>query len=82
MNLANVHLADRSIAALRKYLREQGFMDEIVFRRIYDVVVKTVLSIEVTVSSAVERFVQDRHNCFSLLGFVPEVSCRCRQPRL
>lgn len=45
-------------------------MDEIVFRRIYDVVVKTILSIEVTVSSAVERFVQDRHNCFSLLGFV------------
>lgn len=58
-----------SLQALRKAFREQGIDDGAIFKRIEDVVIKTILSAEQTIFNACEQYVPGRNNCFELLGF-------------
>eukprot|EP00742_Colponemidia_sp_Colp-10_P009226 GILJ01010045.1.p1 GENE.GILJ01010045.1~~GILJ01010045.1.p1 ORF type:complete len:1156 (-),score=172.77 GILJ01010045.1:144-3611(-) len=58
-----------SLAALRRWLQEEGVDDVQVFEQIQDVVIKTILSVESIVHSACQMFVPYRNNCFELFGF-------------
>ena len=58
-----------SLQALRKAFREQGIDDQAIFKRIEDVIIKTILSAEATIFNACEQYVPHRNNCFELLGF-------------
>jgi len=58
-----------SLQALRKAFREQGIDDQAIFKRIEDVIIKTILSGEATIFNACEQYVPHRNNCFELLGF-------------
>lgn len=55
--------------ALRDYLRQQGHDVATAWARIDDLIIKSVLSIENTVFSAMEMSVPYRTNCFEVLGF-------------
>ena len=54
---------------MREYLKGQGYDVASIWTRIDDVIVKTILSIENTVFSAIEMNVPYRTNCFEILGF-------------
>ena len=58
-----------SISGLRKALRDQGIDDQVIFKRIDDIVIKTIISAEPLLNNAFEMFVPHRNNCFELLGF-------------
>lgn len=58
-----------SISGLKKVLREQGIDDVALFKRIDDIVIKTIISAEPILNNAFEMFVPHRNNCFELLGF-------------
>lgn len=59
-----------SLVALRKAFREQGLDDSAIFKKIEDVVIKTILSAENIIFNAVQQYVSyPRTNCFELLGF-------------
>ena len=54
---------------MRKHLRNAGVDDELIWRKIEDIVVKTLISAEPYLNNGVEMFVPHRTNCFELLGF-------------
>ena len=58
-----------SLGGLRKVLREKGIDDSMIFRKIEDIIVKTIISAEPILNNAFEMFVPHRNNCFELLGF-------------
>ena len=58
-----------SLQTLRKTLREQGIDDSVIFRKIEDICIKTVLSAEPFMFQAMANNVPQRDNCFELLGF-------------
>ena len=58
-----------SLQALRKAFREQGIDDVSIFKKIEDVIIKTILSAENVIFNACEQYVPFRNNCFELLGF-------------
>lgn len=39
------------------------------WKKIEDIIIKTILSVEPIIFSAVEQYVPNRNNCFELLGF-------------
>jgi len=58
-----------TFAALRKQLGAMGVDGEKLFKRIEDIVIKTIVSAEPILNNACEMFVPFRQNCFELLGF-------------
>ena len=58
-----------SLIALKKYFAAAGIRDDIVWSRIEEIIIKTVLSIEPIIRSSCEMYVPYRGNCFELLGF-------------
>ena len=58
-----------SIKGLRKVLKERGIDDITLFKKIEDIVIKTIISAEPLLNNAFEMFVPHRNNCFELLGF-------------
>lgn len=58
-----------SLAALRKELGLMGIDSDSLFRKIEDIVLKTIISSEPILNNAFEMFVPHRSNCFELLGF-------------
>lgn len=58
-----------SLSAFKDYLTLMGFNTKVIFERIEDLLIKTVLSIENVTFSAFEMNVPYRNNCFELLGF-------------
>ncbi|CDW91499.1 tubulin-tyrosine ligase family protein [Stylonychia lemnae] len=59
-----------SLVALKKAFREQGIDEQMIFKKIEDVVIKTILSAESVIFNAVSAQVPfPRTNCFELLGF-------------
>ena len=59
----------QSLAAVRKHLRNAGIDDELIWRKIEDIVIKTLISAEPYLNNGFEMFVPHRTNCFELLGF-------------
>ena len=58
-----------TFAALRKELISMGVDYVKLFKRIEDIVIKTIVSAEPILNNAFEMFVPYRQNCFELLGF-------------
>jgi len=59
-----------SYAALRSYFNSQNIdFEKVIESQIYDVVVKTFISIKSSVALAMEKCVPFRGNCFELFGF-------------
>jgi len=58
-----------SLKALREFLRENHINDFELWDKIKDIVVKTIISMESTVTAGFEMFVPYRDSCFELLGF-------------
>lgn len=58
-----------SLGAFLRYLRSRGKDTAALMMRIEDVVIKTILSVEVPVATACKMFMPFRGNCFELYGF-------------
>ena len=58
-----------SLPALRDYLEKAGYDVSLIWSRIEDLIIKTIISIENTVYHSVEMTVPYRDNCFEVLGF-------------
>ena len=58
-----------SLSALRNALRAQGIDDTVIWRKIEDICIKTVISAEPFMFQAFKANVPHRDNCFELLGF-------------
>ncbi|KAL8565160.1 hypothetical protein ACOMHN_003947 [Nucella lapillus] len=58
-----------SMGALLRYLRSIGKDTAALMMRIEDVVIKTLLSVELSIATACKMFMPYRGNCFELYGF-------------
>lgn len=58
-----------SISALSAYFHSHNLDFSPIWHRIKEIVVKTIISIESTVSAGVEMYVSSSNSCFELLGF-------------
>ena len=58
-----------SVSAVMRHLESMGADTTLIWSKIYDLIVKTVLSIEQTVVENVHKFGLNRGNCFDLFGF-------------
>jgi hypothetical protein len=57
-----------SLTALNKHLEQLGIDNDILWSKIYDVILKSLISIDGHVQSQLKKL-QSRNNCFELLGF-------------
>lgn len=57
------------MASLKDYMRVNGINVELLFDKIDDMIVKTIISIESQIFSSFEMQVPYRGNCFEVLGF-------------
>lgn len=55
--------------ALKDYLKKSNIDATLIWTRIEDLIIKTIISIENKVFSAMEMSVPYRDNCFEILGF-------------
>jgi len=58
-----------SITALRRKMQAIGIDHERIFKKIEDIIIKTILAGENVINNATEMFVPYPNNCFELLGF-------------
>jgi hypothetical protein len=58
-----------SISALRRKIASFGVDDSQLFKKIDDIILKTMISGESIINNATEMFVPYANNCFELLGF-------------
>ncbi|XP_070181394.1 tubulin polyglutamylase TTLL5-like isoform X10 [Littorina saxatilis] len=58
-----------SMGAMLRYLRSMGRDTAALMMRIEDVVIKTLLSVELSIATACKMFMPYRSNCFELYGF-------------
>eukprot|EP00913_Durusdinium_trenchii_P010385 g9736.t1 len=58
-----------SLSALNKHLRCIGVDVNLMWVRIMDLIVKTLLSVEPAISSKTKQLIGNRENCFELYGF-------------
>ncbi|XP_050404221.1 tubulin polyglutamylase TTLL5 [Patella vulgata] len=58
-----------SLGALLRYLRSEGKDTAALMMRIEDVIMKTIISVELPVATACKMFMPHRGNCFELYGF-------------
>ncbi|ESO84501.1 hypothetical protein LOTGIDRAFT_132183, partial [Lottia gigantea] len=58
-----------SLGALLRYLRTEGKDTAALMMRIEDVIIKTIISVELPVATACKMFMPHRGNCFELYGF-------------
>lgn len=58
-----------SLKALLRHFEAAGIDTDLLWSKIYDLIIKTLLSIEHVVVEAVRRHALNRNNCFELFGF-------------
>lgn len=58
-----------SLTALKKKFKALGIDSDKIFKKIEDIVIKTIISGENVINNATEMFVPYSNNCFELLGF-------------
>ncbi|XP_063040074.1 tubulin polyglutamylase TTLL5 [Engraulis encrasicolus] len=58
-----------SMSAMLRYLRQQGMDTTLLMGQIEDLVIKTLLSVELQIATACKMFVPFKTNCFELYGF-------------
>ena len=54
---------------IKSELKKQGVDTELLWTRIHDIIIKSILSIESIVNSCVQMYCPTRNNCFDLFGF-------------
>ena len=60
----------QSMSALRKRLKKMGHDDNLLFSKIEDLIIKTILAGEHVINNATEMFCPfPKYNCFELFGF-------------
>ena len=57
------------MSAVMKLFESYGIKTDILWKNIYDLIIKTVLSCEATVLETSRKLGLHRTNCFDLLGF-------------
>jgi hypothetical protein len=58
-----------SISAMRKRMKLLGHDDDLLMKKIEDMILKTIISCESVINNAVEMYLPYRNNCFELFGF-------------
>lgn len=58
-----------SLTALRKHLRDAGIDDRLIWAKIEDIIVKTIISAEPALFNGTMAYVPYMDSCFELLGF-------------
>lgn len=59
-----------SLSAFRRRIKALGHDDTLIFAKIEDIIVKTIISVEHVVNNACDMFVPFKNsNCFELFGF-------------
>ena len=58
-----------SITAMRKRLKAMGLNDDLTFKKIEDLIIKTVISVEGLINNAYDMYCQYPNSCFELFGF-------------
>ena len=58
-----------SLSALVKFLKASGVDSELMVLKIYDLIIKTIITAENTVVALVKKYDLGRSNCFDLFGF-------------
>lgn len=58
-----------TLSALKSFLESQGVKFSIIWDQIKDIAIKTIISIETVINSAMSMYVPSSKNCFELLGF-------------
>ena len=58
-----------SLSALFKHLAKMGVDTQYLMSRVYDIIIKTILSMESSVYEGVKKYGLHRNNCFDLFGF-------------
>jgi tubulin polyglutamylase TTLL5 len=58
-----------TLTALKQFLESQGVNFQAIWEGIKDIAVKTIISIETIINSAMSMYVPSSKNCFELLGF-------------
>ena len=54
---------------MKKALRNKDIDEVSIFKKIEDIIIKTIISAEPILNNSFEMFVPHRNNCFELLGF-------------
>ena len=58
------------MSAFRRKLKAMGHDDTLVWAKIEDIIIKTIISVEHVINNAVDMFVPYKNlNCFELFGF-------------
>lgn len=58
-----------SFSAFMKELEKTGYDTDLISKRIYDLIIKTIISIEGLVVDSIRKLALKHNNCFDLLGF-------------
>ncbi|OMJ89261.1 hypothetical protein SteCoe_8649 [Stentor coeruleus] len=58
-----------SFSAFLKEMAKLGYDTDLVIKRIYDLIIKTIISIENLVVDSVRKFALKHNNCFDIFGF-------------
>ena len=58
-----------SLSALMKYLQSSGIDTSLIINKIYDLIIKTIITVENTVVQLVRKYNLNRSNCFDLFGY-------------
>lgn len=58
-----------TLSALKSFLESQGVKFSLIWDQIKDIAIKTIISIETVINSAMSMYVPSSKNCFELLGF-------------
>lgn len=60
----------QSLSSFRRKLKAMGIDDALMFAKIEDIVIKTIISVEHIINNAVDMFVPFKNtNCFEMFGF-------------
>lgn len=58
-----------SLSALKRKLQAMGINHEQIFKKVDDIILKTIIAGENVINNATEMFIPYANNCFELLGF-------------
>lgn len=62
-------LLNKSFKDTNEYLKNLGVDIDLMWRKIEDVIIKTILSVEPLIQNGMEMYVPSSNNCFECLGF-------------
>ena len=58
-----------SLTALCKHLEDIGIDMKLMWSKIYDLIIKSVISVEEKILSSIKKYCSHKNNCFEILGY-------------